>query len=79
MNRGQEFVTADLAHDTRVTDAAVGAVIAFPLSCRGRTVGALIALDRQLSAREPRLAASMLRAVRVLLEPASVALDNGCC
>jgi diguanylate cyclase (GGDEF)-like protein len=76
MHRGQEFVTADLTHDTRVTDAAVGAVIAFPLGCRGRRVGALVALDRQPSAREPRLAPTMLRAVRMLLEPASVALDN---
>jgi two-component system, cell cycle response regulator len=50
--------------------------MAFPLSCRGRRVGALIGLDRALSAREPRLAPSTLRAVRVLLEPASVALDN---
>jgi diguanylate cyclase (GGDEF)-like protein len=76
MHRGQEFVTADLTHDTRVTDAAVGAVIAFPLGCRGRRVGALVALDRQPSAREPQMAPSMLRAVRMLLEPASVALDN---
>ena len=76
MNRGLEFVTADLAHDTRVTDPAVGAVVAFPLSCRGRKVGAVVALDREPSAREPRMAASVLRAVRVLLEPASVALDN---
>ena len=76
MSRSQEFVTADLAHDARVTEAAVGAVVAFPLSCRGRKVGAVVALDREPSAREPRLAASMLRAVRVLLEPASVALDN---
>src|SRR5882724_4433308 len=76
MHRNQEFVTSDLAHDTRVTDAAVGAVIAFPLGCRGRRVGALIGLDRLPSAREPRLSESMLRAVRVLLEPASVALDN---
>jgi two-component system, cell cycle response regulator len=77
MNRGQEFVTADMRNDPRVSDAAVGAVIAFPLSCRGRRVGALIALDRQPSAREPRMSESMLRAVRMLLEPASVALDNG--
>jgi diguanylate cyclase (GGDEF)-like protein len=76
MHRNHEFVTADLTHDTRVTDAAVGAVIAFPLGCRGRRVGALIGLDRLPSAREPRLSDSMLRAVRVLLEPASVALDN---
>jgi diguanylate cyclase (GGDEF)-like protein len=76
MHRSQEFVTADLAHDARVTDPAVGAVVAFPLSCRGRKVGAVVALDRVPSAREPRMAPSMLRAVRVLLEPASVALDN---
>src|SRR5437762_24290 len=76
MERGQEFVTADLRHDTRVQDPFVGAVMAFPLSCRGRRVGAIVGLDRQSSAREPRLAASMLRQVRVLLEPASVALDN---
>ena len=77
MHRNQEFVTAD--HDARFprcTDASVGAVVAFPLSCRGRRVGALVALDRQPSAREPQLSESMLRAVRVLLEPASVALDN---
>jgi diguanylate cyclase (GGDEF)-like protein len=76
MHRNQEFVTADLTQDARVTDAAVGAVIAFPLGCRGRRVGALIGIDRVPSAREPRLSESMLRAVRVLLEPASVALDN---
>jgi len=39
-------------------------------------VGALVALDREPSAREPRVGATILRAVRVLLEPASVALDN---
>src|SRR3954468_549890 len=77
MNRGQEFVSADLRRDARVADAAVGAVIAFPLSCRGRRVAALIALDRSPSAREPRMAERMWRAVRLLLEPASVALDNG--
>ncbi|HJZ71350.1 MAG TPA: sensor domain-containing diguanylate cyclase [Vicinamibacterales bacterium] len=76
MARGQEFVAADLARDARVTDPCAGAVIAFPLSCRGRRIGALVALDCAPSAREPRLPASMLRAVRVLLEPAAVALDN---
>jgi len=76
MARGEEFVTADLREDARVPDPAVGAVIAFPLSCRGRRIGAIIGLDRQASAREPRLAPGMLRQVRVLLEPASVALDN---
>ena len=76
MARGADFVTADLRQDARVQDPFVGAVMAFPLSCRGRRVGAVVGLDRQASAREPRLAPSMLRQVRVLLEPASVALDN---
>jgi diguanylate cyclase (GGDEF)-like protein len=76
MNRGQDFVTADLRNDTRVHNAAVGAVIAFPLSCRGRRVGALIGLDRLAAARDPKLPAVMLRALRILLEPASIALDN---
>jgi diguanylate cyclase (GGDEF)-like protein len=76
MNKSQEFVSADLRRDTRLPADGVGAVMAFPLSCRGHRVGALVALDRAASAREPRLAPAMLRAVRVLLEPAAVALDN---
>src|SRR5829696_8823153 len=36
MQRGQEFAAADLKRDGRVSDATVGAVLAFPLSCRGR-------------------------------------------
>src|SRR5260370_22165018 len=76
MERGEEFVSADLRQDTRMQARFVGAVMAFPLSCRGRRVGAIIGLDRQASARVPRLAPSTLRQVRVLLEPAAVALDN---
>jgi diguanylate cyclase (GGDEF)-like protein len=76
MERGQEFVSANLREDERLHDPAVGAVLAFPLSSRGRRVGAIMGLDREPSAREPRLAPSTLRAIRVLLEPAAVALDN---
>ena len=76
MHRGHEFVSADLSRDGRVQNDLAGAIIAFPLSCRGRRVGAVVGLDREPSAHEPRLAASMQRAVRVLLEPAAVALDN---
>jgi diguanylate cyclase (GGDEF)-like protein len=76
MHRGQEFAAADLRTDARLPHPSVGAVMAFPLACRGRRVGALVGLDRLAAAREPRLAAATLRAVRVLLEPASVALDN---
>lgn len=76
MDSGDEFVSEDLGRDPRVRNDFVGAVVAFPLSCRGRRVGAIMGLDRSVSARQPRLAPSMLRAVRVLLEPAAVALDN---
>jgi diguanylate cyclase (GGDEF)-like protein len=76
MNRGQDFVSADLRNDTRVHNTSVGAVIAFPLSCRGHRVGALIGLDRLAAAREPKLPAAMMRSLKILLEPASVALDN---
>jgi diguanylate cyclase (GGDEF)-like protein len=76
MHRNLEFVTGNMTRDPRLTDLSMGAVIAFPLSCRGRRVGALVAIDRQPSVREPKLSESMLRAVRVLLEPVSVALDN---
>src|SRR4029077_9289978 len=39
MHRNQEFVTADLTRDSRLADASIGAVLAFPLSCRGHRVG----------------------------------------
>jgi diguanylate cyclase (GGDEF)-like protein len=73
---GREFVTADLAHDERIENRVGGTVVAFPLACRGRRVGALIGFDRRPSTRAPRLAPPLLRALRVLLEPISAALDN---
>jgi diguanylate cyclase (GGDEF)-like protein len=76
MEHGEEFLTADLRTDARATHAAVGSVVAFPLVSRARQVGALIGLDRGPSDREPRLAPSNMRALRVLLEPAAIALDN---
>jgi diguanylate cyclase (GGDEF)-like protein len=76
MQRGEEFVTADLRTDDRIKDQSIASVVAFPLSCRGRRVGAMIGLDREPSSRAPNLVPTMMRAVRVLLEPASVALDN---
>jgi diguanylate cyclase (GGDEF)-like protein len=76
MDSGEEFVSASLQNDERVQSPFVGAIVAFPLACRGRSIGALIGLDGVPSAREPRLAVSILRALRLLLEPAAVALDN---
>jgi len=76
INRGQDFVTADLRNDTRLHNPSIGAVIALPLSCRGHRAGALVGLDRLAAGREPKLPAAMLRSLRILLEPASAALDN---
>jgi len=76
MERGEEFSSADLRQDPRVSDAGIGAVMGFPLVSRGQRIGAIVGLDRVASAREPRLTAATLSAVKVLLEPAGVALDN---
>jgi diguanylate cyclase (GGDEF)-like protein len=76
MYRGEEFASEDLRGDARIRSESVGAVLAFPLSCRGRRVGALIGFDRAPSSKRPQLPPAVLRAVRILLEPASVALDS---
>jgi diguanylate cyclase (GGDEF)-like protein len=76
MYRGEEFSSEDLRGDPRIRSESVGAVLAFPLSCRGRRVGALIGFDRAPSSKKPQLPPAVLRAVRMLLEPASVALDS---
>ena len=55
---------------------AAAAAIAFPLVCRGRTIGALVGIDKATSTREPRLTPATSRALHAALEPAAFALDN---
>ena len=74
--RREEFASADRRADTRVSSESAASVIAFPLVCRGRCIGALIGLDAAASSREPRLAAGLARAIQVLLEPVAAALDS---
>lgn len=76
LERGLLFATADLRGDSRVSHPALGTLLAFPLSSRGRQVGALVALDIRASTRVPRLPPATMRTVRVLLEPAATSLDN---
>ena len=75
------FYSADIAADSRLPKAdprhPPAAGIGFPLECRGRTVGALIGIDRAPCTREPRLTAATLAALRHALEPGAFALDNG--
>jgi diguanylate cyclase (GGDEF)-like protein len=76
MRSGEVFAAANIAEDRRVTDGAVAAVMAFPLACRGRTIGALVAIDRVPARTAPRFAPGTLSALLGGLEPGAIALEN---
>jgi diguanylate cyclase (GGDEF)-like protein len=79
LRSGQLFCSRDVATDKRCSRAegeASAAAIGFPLAARGRTVGALVGIDRAPSVREPRLASASLALLGGVLEPAAFALDN---
>ena len=76
---GETFCSADAGVDSRLPrkdDYGSAAVIGLPLPSRGRTVGALVAFDRVPSSRPPRFDATTLAALKDVLEPAAIALDN---
>ena len=73
---GEDVATSAVSLDERLEASFAGAGLAFPLTCRGRCVGALVGLDEAPSARPPRLGLALLAAMRRLLTPAAVALDN---
>jgi diguanylate cyclase (GGDEF)-like protein len=75
IERGDEFVTADLRHDARVAGLA-GSVFGLPLTCRARRAAAIVAIDRERSSAEPALPPAILRGIYQLLEPAAMALDS---
>jgi diguanylate cyclase (GGDEF)-like protein len=75
MRHGVEFLSGDLGQDGRAKGAQ-GTVLAFPLICRQRTVGALIGLDPVPSLKTPSLGSSLVLSIRTLLEPPAIALDN---
>jgi diguanylate cyclase (GGDEF)-like protein len=78
MRSGEVFFSSDAAHDRRIdlNAGAPASVVAFPLASRGRTIGALVGLDRAPSRSEPRFAAGTLTALRSALEPGAIALEN---
>jgi len=76
MRTGEVFTTASVAGDRRVTDGAPVAAMAFPLNCRGRTIGALVAIDRAPAQAAPRLAPTTLSAFLSAIEPGAIALEN---
>ena len=74
LRSGQEYHARDLSDDQRGTPAI--AVVAFPLRCRGRTVGAVIGVDTTPSGKVPLIPPSVSAAIQVVFEPAAVAMDN---
>ena len=74
---GAVFASADISGDRRAASAGSRvAAIGFPLVCRGRTIGALVGLDRRTASGEPRLNAAAQAAFEAAIEPAAIALDN---
>ncbi len=67
---------SDLSEDKRFASAVGMAGLGFPLVGRGRTIAALVGVDRYPSSKEPRFAPATLAALRLALEPAAIALDN---
>lgn len=76
MSRNEDLLAANLSTDDRRVDKSAVAVLAFPLVCRGKRIGALVALDPRPSIREPRLSPVLLRGIHVLLEPVAAAIEN---
>ena len=74
--QGVEFMSADLSKDRRGGADTCGSAVALPLTCRSRTFAVLVGLDPTPSATAPSLGVSVLAALRALLEPAAIALDN---
>ncbi len=73
---GTRFASADLSQDRSVPGGVPVAAMAFPLACRGRTVGAIVALDRAISDGEPKLSSAALAALESAIEPGAIAIDN---
>ena len=76
LRSGAAFASGDVSADRRAATEARVAAVGFPLVCRGRTVGALVGLDRATATQEPRLTAATLAALEAAIEPGAIALDN---
>lgn len=72
----EEFFSASLANDKRINNGPATAVAGFPLRCRARTVGALIALDTAAASEAPTLMPAVMLALRTVLEGPALALDT---
>ncbi len=76
MRTGDVYASANVSEDLRVLGRAAVAAVGFPLECRGRTIGALVGLDREPARSVPRFAAGTLTALLAGIEPGAIALEN---
>jgi len=76
MRHGEEFLSGDLAKDSRGAHGVAGSAIALPLVCRNRTIGVLVGLDPAPSGAVPVIGPPLALALRSVLEPPAIALDN---
>ena len=76
MRHSREFFSGNLAKDPRCGPGAAGSAIAFPLLSRNKSIGAVVALDPMPSRTAPSMGPSLVMALRALLEPSAIALDN---
>ena len=72
----EEFMSASLATDERLTNGPAVTVAGFPLRCRARTIGALIAMDPSPSSEVPQLSSDVMTALGTVLEGPALALDT---
>jgi diguanylate cyclase (GGDEF)-like protein len=76
MRSGEVFASASVGEDRRVADKAEVAALGFPLTCRGRTMGALVAVDRVRAQTTPKFTTATMTALLAGIEPGAIALEG---
>ena len=76
LRSGVVYCAANVAADRRIANGAPAAAVGLPLACRGRTIGAIVAIDRMPATSTPRFAAPTLAALLAGIEPGAIALEN---
>jgi diguanylate cyclase (GGDEF)-like protein len=76
MRSGEVYCAASVADDRRIADGTGAAAVAFPLECRGRTIGAIVAIDRVPAKTAPKLAPSTIDVLLAGIAPGAIALEN---
>ena len=76
LKHGSVCAAMDVGADDRFEATGSMSAIGLPLESRGRTIGALVGLDRVPSARPPSFARATETALLLALEPGGIALEN---